>query len=354
MLTEQSVRRAVYLERLKAGEVRQFGAFLKRIDAEIRARLDGKPLTDYSTARLEKLLASLSESMGAVFNGHYDELAGRLIELGADEARFEVKNINSAMVDAAAVIPAPMQIRAAVFSRPLNVTGAEGGSLLEPFIRGLNSNEVKRLTGAIRSGYFQGQTNSEILRTIRGTKAANYSDGLLAISQRDADAVVRTAVQHAANQARAAVWQNNADIVPKYRWVSTLDSRTTPLCQARDGAAYNTGAGPLPPAHIRCRSTTVAELAPKYAKLLEESNRASKGAEGGKPVTASVTYFEWLKTQPAEFQDGVLGKTRGKIFRDSGLTAEQFKAFNYDRTFQPITLKELKESDPQVFARAGA
>ena len=352
MLTDQSVRRAVYLERLKTGEANQFAAFLKRIDAEIRAKLDGKPLTDYSTARLEKLLVSLSESMGAVFNDHYDELAGHLTELGAEEARFEVKNLNSALVDAAAVLPAPMQIRAAIFTRPLSVTGADDGSLLEPFIRDLSANETKRLSGAIRSGYFQGQTNSEILRTIRGTKAAKYSDGLLAITQRDADAVVRTAVQHVANQARAVVWGSNADIVPKYRWVSTLDSRTTPLCQARDGENFETGRGPLPPAHIRCRSTTVAELAPKYAKLLEESKRASKGAEGGKPVKASLTYFDWLKTQPAEFQDGVLGKTRAKIFR-SGMTAEQFKAFNYDRNFEPMTLKELRDTDPQVFAQAG-
>jgi SPP1 gp7 family putative phage head morphogenesis protein len=352
VLTDQSVRRAVYLERLKTGEANQFAAFLKRIDAEIRAKLEGKELTDYSTARLEKLLASLSESMGAVFNDHYDELAGHLTELGAEEARFEVKNLNSALVDAAAVLPAPMQIRAAIFTRPLPVTGADGGSLLEPFIRSLSANETKRLTNAIRLGYFEGQTNSEILKTVRGTKAAGYRDGLLAITKREAEAVVQTAVQHVANQARASVWENNKDIVPKYRWVAALDNRTCPICQPRDGEKYPVGTLPLPPLHVRCRCTTVAELAPKYAKLLEESKRASKGAEGGKPVKASLTYFDWLKTQPAEFQDGVLGKTRAKIFR-SGMTAEQFKAFNYDRNFEPMTLKELRDTDPQVFAQAG-
>jgi len=47
------------------------------------------------------------------------------------------------------------------------------------------------------------------------------------------------------------------------------------------------------------------------------ATRFSRGADGdAKYVPADMTYYEWLKTQPKEFQDDVLGKTRGKLFRE--------------------------------------
>ncbi|MPW47639.1 phage head morphogenesis protein, partial [Moraxella catarrhalis] len=53
-------------------------------------------------------------------------------------------------------------------------------------------------------------------------------------------------------------------------------------------------------------------------------------------------YYEWLKNQPAQYQDEVLGKTRAKLFRDGGMTVERFRALQLDKNFTPLTLDEIK------------
>ena len=62
--------------------------------------------------------------------------------------------------------------------------------------------------------------------------------------------VVRTAVNHVTNRAHSAVARENPRLFPHYRWISVLDARTSTICQARSGQVYDTGKGPLPPAHF--------------------------------------------------------------------------------------------------------
>lgn len=66
-------------------------------------------------------------------------------------------------------------------------------------------------------------------------------------------------------------------------------------------------------------------------------------------VPNDVTYGEWLKTQPDWFQDDVLGKTKGKLFRSGGLKIDQF----VDRRGDSLTLSELAREKPAAFDEAG-
>src|SRR3546814_6812910 len=68
---------------------------------------------------------------------------------------------------------------------------------------------------------------------------------------------------------------------------------------------------------MNCRSTTVA-IIPGLENLSDILTRASQDGQ----VKGSLTYYEWLKTQSAQFQDSVLGPTRGKLFRDGGRSEE--------------------------------
>jgi hypothetical protein len=56
-------------------------------------------------------------------------------------------------------------------------------------------------------------------------------------------------------------------------------------------------------------------------------------------VPASLTYPKWLKKQPKEIQDEVLGKSKAKLFRSGKLKITQF----VDRRNRPLTLKELQK-----------
>lgn len=349
-LIEAATRHAVFLERLKAGEVRKFEPFLRKMDRVLRERLTRASLTGYQRDRIEKLLADVDGLLLGIYREFKQELKADLIELATYEAGFEARALERITTGSfEAVVPAVAQIRAAVLSTPLSVRGTDGGKLLDPFIEDWARAERQAVAGAIRRGYFEGRTTAQIIQDIRGTRANRYRDGLLAVTDRHAQAVVRTAVQHVATTARMETWQANDDLVIGYRWVSTLDSRTSTTCRSLDGKVFKFGKGPRPPAHINCRSTIVAELDGRFKFLRGSAERASQDG----PVSAQETYYSWLKRQPAAFQDSVLGPTRGKLLRDGGLSAERFAELQLDKTFQPLTLDEMRRLEPQAFERAG-
>lgn len=353
-LTEISTRHQVFLERLKAGEVKEFEAFLKRIDKEVRNRLSGGNLTEYQRQRLEKLLKDIDQKLKLIFAEFEADLFERLKAVSDYEASFEVGALNSVIdsPDFEAVLPAPTQTWAAVKAAPLSVRDNNGGKLLKPFIRNWTTAEREAVTGAIRRGAYEGQTNQQIIQAIRGTRKNQFKDGLLATTSRHAEAVVRTSVQHVASVARFQTWHTNDDLVKGYKWVSTLDSRTTSQCRSLDGQTFKLKKGPKPPLHIRCRSTTAPVLSSKFDFLDEGATRSSAGDEKGY-VDANQSYYDWLKKQSSKFQDEAIGPTRGKLLRKGGLSAERFRRLQLDKNLNPLTLDQMRKLEPLAFERAG-
>jgi hypothetical protein len=165
---------------------------------------------------------------------------------------------------------------------------------------------------------------------------------------------VRTAVQHVSTVARETTLARNTDVLKGYEWVATLDKRTCPACRSLDGRQFKVGAkGPRTPLHIQCRCALMPVLLDKYAKLNRGATRASKGQEGGRQVPADLSYYDWLKTQPAAFQDEAIGPTRGQLFRDGGLSAKRFAELQIDKNFSPMTLEEMRSRNASAFKRAG-
>lgn len=351
-LIEQSTRHSVYVQRLATGEVNQFAAFLKEIDRSIRLRLATDEITAFTRARLSKLLASIESDQAKIYAAFWDELSGRLIEFAEYEAGFESRSLNN-VAGFETVVPASVQVAAAVRTSPFSVRGADGGKLLEPFIKDWSAVEIKRVSGAIRQGAFEGQTNSQILQAVRGTKANQYKDGILAITNRSAAALVRTSVQHVAGVARQATWEANRDIVQGVRWVSTLDSRACAQCMSMDGREFDIDKGPRPPLHVGCRCTTTARLDNEFAFLDVGRTRFARGPEGVGRVNATETYYAWLKKQPASFQNNAIGPVRARLLREGGLTAERFSELNLGRDFKALNLAQMKAIEPTAFEKAG-
>jgi SPP1 gp7 family putative phage head morphogenesis protein len=354
-LLDATIRHAVFLERLKAGEVAKFAPFLKQIDRSLREQLNKAPLTEYNTKRLTKLLSEVDSLLLAIFSEYSDQLQLDLIDLATYEAQFEAANLTKAApatVSFEAVMPTVSAIRAAVLGNPLSIRGPDGGKLLEPFIKDWTTAERTRLTGAIRQGFFEGQTNAQIIQKIRGTKALKYSDGLLAVTDRNATTVVRTAIQHVASQARMETAKANSDVVLKIELVATLDSKTSQICRTLDGKVFPIDSGPRPPFHPNCRTTFV--MLTKLNELFRKgATRASAGAGGAGQVSADLTYYQWLQQQPAAFQDQAIGKARGALFRNGGLGVKRFAELQLDRNFAPLSLAQMKELEPLAFERAG-
>ncbi len=351
-IADTLLRRQVMLQRLSAGEINKFQPVLTEIDKAIRIQLSGDELTDFNRKRLESQLTAVDDLIDGTLTDYSQKLLDDLQKIAANESNFSATAL-STVVDISTAIPAAVTVKAAILSNPLAARGPNSGALLKAFIENWTTAQRNAVIGAIRMGVFQGKPNAEIVRAIRGTAARKYADGLLDVTARQAAAVVHTAIQHVSSVARQTVFDQNADIIAKVQWLSTLDRRTCLQCASLDGQEFDIDKGPRPPAHPNCRCTMIPVLAGKYAKFNGFSTRASSGSSGGKQVAADLTYYDWLKTQNAAFQDLAIGPVRAKLFRDGGISANRFAELQLDKNFAPLTLAEMKALDPTVFANAG-
>lgn len=97
-----------------------------------------------------------------------------------------------------------------------------------------------------------------------------------------------------------------------------------------------------------CRSAIAPVVSAEFDFLDAGAKRAARGADGGMQIDANTTYYDFLKQQPAWFQDQALGPVRGAIFRNAGMSAEEFRVASVDGFGRPLTLKEMAETDKRV------
>lgn len=347
------VRNQILLERLKAGEYKKFAPFLRRIERDVRMRITDGGETIATKKLLNVMMSDVNKIQKDIYDEYIKQLSGDLLDIGIQQAGFEARSYEKVVIDFDSKVPTAEQVSAAIRLNPVLIQGYAGDQLLSSFITDWSKKETARVTGAIQNGFYTGQTNAEIVRAIRGTKANKFNDGILNTTDRAAKTLVRTTVQHAATQARHATMGQNEDLVKGYRWVSTLDSKTSSQCQSLDGREFKLGEGPLPPIHPNCRSATTPVLSEKYDFLKTGAKRAARGADGGQQVGAKKTYFSFLKDQPKSFQDSAIGPERGKLLRNGGLSAERFSALSLDKNFNPLTLEEMRRLEPAAFEKAG-
>ena len=237
--------------------------------------------------------------------------------------------------------PSPTLLRSIVTSQPMQ------GRFLRDWFDGLATGTQDAVTRQINIGLATGEGTDQIVRRLRGTQRARFQDGVLQTSRRQAATVVRTAVNHVSNMAREATYSANDDVIDGIQWVSTLDARTSDICASLDGQVFGIAEGPRPPAHHQCRSTTVPVLK-SFRQLgipIDEIPPGTRASIDGQ-VSAKVTYGEWLRRQPVEVQNEVLGKGRAAVFRRGNVPIERF----IDQTLRPLTLRELLEREAALLA----
>lgn len=239
------------------------------------------------------------------------------------------------------------------------------------FVAGNQGSFISTVQNIVKSGYRNGETVNDMVRNLRP-----MVDGLL---KREAEALVRTAVQFYANEGREQFAVSNKDLLSERVYWATLDNRTTLLCAGRHLKKWPIDAKDYPtiPAHFGCRSQWLFLVEGQEApdgmkpsvggKDTEEAERLFKAQEertGKKPkykgrkdlnkfaieqVKANTKFDTWLKQQPSWFIEDTLGPTRAKLFLDGKLPISSFT----DMTGRTLTLDELRQRDAAAFKRAG-
>lgn len=350
IILNESIAHHIDLQGYSNNIVRRIISTLNKADADlvnqITAAIEKLPASQFNVDRLTIILRSVVDLNNATYASISTELNNELADLTGYELSYQEQLISSLLPSQMSlVIVTPNQVYAAAMARPFQ------SRLLKEWLIGIEESRAIKIRDAIRLGYVEGQTINDVVKRIRGTRSLNYADGLLDVSRRDAEAIVRTAISHTSSYAREALYQANSDIVKGFRYTSTIDSRTTLLCSSRDGNEYKINEPkPAIPAHINCRSIYVAILKTWKEMGLDiadtpPSTRASLDGQ----IPATTTYNEWLKKQSVERQDDILGITKAKLFRDGGLDLPKF----ISKQGHEFTIEELRIRDAEAFKKAG-
>ena len=226
------------------------------------------------------------------------------------------------------------------------------GEVLEKAFRGVAVDQAERFSQAVRNGLLTGETTPSIAKrlignlqfgeeakTVRQLVAAGGQS--TAVADNQVMALVRTSINQVANSASQQVYEANQDITKKYRYVATLDSRTSSICAALDGREFEYGKGPMPPQHFNCRSTTVPIIDPD---ILPPSTIAKRASADG-PVPVNMNYGQWLAEQSNKVKAEVLGPSKvpyfNRLVKKSGARDAMAKLVRDDGS--ELTLDQLRK-----------
>ncbi|MAK37624.1 MAG: hypothetical protein CMC15_15810 [Flavobacteriaceae bacterium] len=371
-LLNKAIRHAVYFDQLTTGEVNRMVKFMDRelfpdMKRILERRLgnigNGAGRGAWTTARYKRMVEMLDKQIDAGFRFMSQEAKARLARVGISEAKWAQANLQQTVpLDVTFNSVDLNTVRSIVSSRPFQ------GALLKDWYKELGTRFKADMRKQLNIGFASGESVPQItarIMGIRGVESGFTGSSVRAQTRRKVRAVVRTSTNHIASKTRSAVYAENADIISKVRWVSTLDSRTTDICQSLDGQEWKLGQEQTPPAHHQCRSTTVPitktwKQLGLNAKDKRVGGRIYRDVQSGmsKVSPKHITYGDWLKKQPAQVQNDVLGIGKANLLRQ-GVPFNRFFSNNRAlslaemNAIEGITVPELA-TVPSTLPRATA
>lgn len=363
-------RHAIDLARVEAGSVKAVESFLGELEGDLTAIVVKGDLKPGKKERVERVIKSAQDAIGKTYSAVQADQADTLKAVAKTSDKIAAKSMNAAVgVDVFNPILTESQLTSLVKDR--NVFGASSGEWWKGQDAALRDKFAKQM----RQGYALGEDVDSLARRIRGTKANGYTDGIMKASRREAQALARSSVQTVSNAARLKSFEGMGAMLKGIEWISTLDTRTTPICKALDGLQWSfpdlkpKGHGkafPGPTAHWNCRSTQTPvvaswdDLAGKKLAALDNATLQARVEEKLKKkgwsdervakvkvkarasmdgqVSRKMDFEAWLKSKPQSFQRKTLGPSRFALWQAGKITTRDLT----DQDNRPLTVAELE------------
>jgi hypothetical protein len=324
------LRHGVYLTRFSTGQARKLLTILDEATTQIKKMVNNAKGIETKlkykriSAEVKRITKELTEQL-------YGEVELNFTALADEEIRFVDKTLKQIDVKLDLELPAPAQVWATASFGPY--AGVDSKFTFKTYLDSLSEDLYRSWDINLRTGYLLGLPSRQIVRNTLGS-IQEQDPGQVQKLRRSLEVNTRTALSFMANEARNAVYEKNADIFSGVVGLSTLDLRCCIACGTTiDGVEYpSIEKAPRLPLHPQCRCLWLPKIKgmPEY---LPGDERAS--FEG--PVPASLKWKDWLKTQPDEFVQDILGKSRFEMFKNGTDVGD----FTEDRRI--LTLKELAE-----------
>ena len=366
-LYDIAVRQQVYVEGVKVQFAREFNFVLAELRLELNrvlSRVKYKTLDGLTKAELNKLVLSLRESQSRVYSKYTQQLIKQLKDFMAVDLEMNRRAYSSAhaemnmedgemnMEDGETPPKVPTDAQAIAYIKQQNessniiplfgiasVTGNNdrlwsavtnapipaNGLYLLPFVKTFTTSAQAGVENTIRKAWANGWTLQETIAELTGEDAKQGTSSQLQRVGVQAGAVTATAIQHVAAVVGAGAISG---LFGWYIWLSVMDSRTSEICTSRNRKRYRFGQGPIPPAHIRCRSL----IAPIV----------------GTDDIAAESFYTWAVRQPADVQNDIFGEDVADELRNGNLKQSDSPKFE---SRQALTLDEFRRKINEVISR---
>lgn len=345
---------------------------LTELQGEITTLLEkSEKLSPNRLSRLQALQEQTDESIAQAYQDISGKHQKQLKQLAKVEAKKAQGLVNTKIGVDVVSVAIPEKLLEAVVDGPHIF-----GNSAKEWWNGQADDLKQKFKTGMQQGVLLGETVDQLAARVRGTKANEYNDGMMAAKRREAQALVRSSAISIANEARLRQFEEMDDLVKGVQWVATLDTRTTPQCRALDGKMWrlpdyepvgHDKAWPGPTAHWNCRSTQIAvlrsweelsgkELPTVDDKTLEAAIAASLKKQGWSDekiakakantrasmdgqVADDVDFEKWLRLQPPERVEAILGPGRKALWDAGELTVSDMT----DQTNRPLTIEQLEK-----------
>lgn len=353
-IPEVYYRKAIDLNRFSNGVsrelLRSYERIIRRSIDELE-RIEAMPSAKRPKVRAQRLKALIrqnTEALARWSDKASQALAKELQGLAKIEVEFAANQLRQALPDfaqgavrtvevtpafAEAVITAdPTNIGSAILSDNLEevvsgpgtamkLTARQGAAIRMPdgrsigkAFRGLAEKQSQMFATAVQDGLLTGESPKAIAKRLYGeglsfstqakstAQLAQSGGQLTKMAAHQVSTLVNTSMNATSNAASMRVYKANPRVSKRYRWLATLDRKTSPICRSLDQQVFEYGKGPSPenPPHFRCRSTTVPVvdyegLSKRYGREIEpvRTGRRRRPSEQG-AVPVGTSYGKWL------------------------------------------------------------
>ncbi len=335
-LLDQISKHSLDLQRIANGQDKVVAGIYKDLSVELETlaiKYDfNKPRRQKHKRRaLNRLQKAVREAINKSGLVIAEAVRTGLIDVAELESEFALGSLNQAMTGTGTIQIATGKIpkeRLSSIARNIAIQGAPQNEVWTRHTR----KTQERARDAINMSWQQNEDLPTTVNRLRGTKANNFNDGIIAISRKNANTLARTGIHSVANQVREETYQKNSDVIKGVEFLSHLDNRTTPICMAYHQSKWEmTPSGyrniegghdfRQPPLHFNCRSTLLPLLKTKEElkqTILNKVPEHRQGTLGAALDKRKLSADSWLKGQSKDYQKSVLGPafalwTAGKV-----------------------------------------
>lgn len=314
-LVDAITRHQAYLEGLKLHQGAKFRAVTNQLRDELKRiffEIDYDDLGKVTRRELEDFIRQLRTSQLQGYSTFRQQLLNDLRSfIDAD------KDINKQIVDKVKPedsngLPGILLTTGAIWTAFTATRVPANGKLPSEFMDAFETASINEIVSTMRRAHANKLSLADLKREFFGFEGKG---GTVRKLNSWANALVATLLQHAASSVNEAV---AGAIFERYQWVSILDNKTSDICRSRHEKVYRYGEGPMPPAHMHCRSRTIPV--------------------GNAREDVPDTFYAWILSQPVLVQNDLLGRKKAQDLRAGRLGSTKIRKFD---DAKPLTLEQF-------------